>query len=178
MQSPDRFFLSFFSRIKPARCIVATFAIVVLLSGCAREEEIIIEPGYYLFENVNVLPMDRERILENQRVTVRAGRIVSVSESGGDVPEGATVIDGTGHYLMPGLAEMHGHIPGPADPQYVDDVLFLYISNGVTLVRNMAGNPAHLALRDRVARGEIAGPVIFAATPWVTPDAMTAPSRT
>ncbi len=132
-------------------------------------------PGLYAFVNVNVLPMDRERVVEGQTVVVRDGRIASIEPAGGDLPAGATLIDGTGHYLMPGLAEMHGHIPGAEDPQYVEDVLFLYVSNGVTLVRGMAGDPSHLPLREKTASGGLIGPTIFAAGPWLgTQNAATA----
>src|SRR5690349_24507031 len=63
------------------------------------------------FVNVNVIPFDRERILENQTVIVRDGRIAQIgSASGVKVPAGALKIDGRGKYLMPGLADMHVHL--------------------------------------------------------------------
>src|SRR5699024_782362 len=103
------------------------------------------EPGIYAFVNVNVVPMTEETVLENQTVVVNNGRIEVVGTSEEvEIPEEAEKIDGTDRYLMPGLAEMHGHIPGDDNPQYTEDVLFLYMSNGVSLVRNMAGHPSHL----------------------------------
>ena len=55
------------------------------------------------FVNVNVLPMDRERVLEGQTVIVRDGRITEIgSKERIKVPEGAERIDGAGKYLMPG----------------------------------------------------------------------------
>src|SRR5690606_14626500 len=86
------------------------------------------------------------------------------------VPEGARRIDGEGRWLMPGLAEMHGHVPGPDNPRYAEDTLFLYVSNGVTTVRNMAGHEYHLGLRQRIAAGGLVGPTLFAASPWLTPE--------
>ena len=57
-----------------------------------------------------------------------------------DVPANAARVDGNGLYLVPGLGEMHGHIPGPDQPrQLTEDVLFLYVANGVTTVRGMQG---------------------------------------
>jgi imidazolonepropionase-like amidohydrolase len=68
---------------------------------------------------------------------------------------------------MPGLAEMHGHLPNPdapgASPELTESVLFLYLANGVTVVRGMQGNPAALELRDRIARGEVLGPRLWVA---------------
>ena len=121
------------------------------------------------FVGVNVVPMDRERVLANQTVVVQDGRIVSVaSASAARVPAGAHRIDGAGRWLMPGLTEMHGHVPGPEDPAYRDAMLFLYVANGVTTVRNMAGNASHLAVRDRIAAGELLGPTLHTASPWLS----------
>lgn len=130
------------------------------------------------FVGVNVVPMDHEGVLENHTVLVRGDRIVSVEPADtARIPQDAVRIEGAGLWLSPGLAEMHGHVPGPNDPSYAEDVLFLYAANGVTTVRNMAGHPSHLALRDRVMAGELTGPVLHAASPWLsgenagTPDA-------
>lgn len=120
------------------------------------------------FIGVNVVPMDSERVLENHTVIVRDGEIVSVDPADeADLPDGAETIDGEGRWLMPGLSEMHGHVPGPNDPQYAENVLFLYVSNGVTLVRNMAGHPYHLEMRDRIEAGDLLGPTLYAASPWM-----------
>lgn len=130
----------------------------------------------YAFTNVNVVPMDSERILENQTVIVENGRITAVSPSAEiNIPEGAEEIDGRGRYLMPGLAEMHGHIPGEDQPEYAENVLFLYIANGVTTVRNMLGTAYQLQLKDRVKKGELEGPVIFAASPWLSNENVPSP---
>ncbi|WP_058835637.1 amidohydrolase family protein [Luteimonas abyssi] len=122
------------------------------------------------FVGARVVPMDREGVLDAHTVLVRDGRIVAVGPDGSvEVPDDAQRIEADGHWLMPGLAEMHGHIPGPDDAQYLDDVLFLYVSNGVTTVRNMAGDATHPDLRDRIAAGDVLGPRLAVATPWVSP---------
>lgn len=125
-------------------------------------------PQVFAFVNVNVVPMDSERVLEGQTVIVRDGRITEVGPASKlRVPAGAVSIDGRGKYLMPGLADMHVHLyPGAGRP---DDVagqqLQLFLANGVTTIRNMIGKPEHLSLRDRVAKGELLGPTIFTAGP-------------
>ncbi|QED38978.1 amidohydrolase family protein [Antarcticibacterium arcticum] len=125
----------------------------------------------YAITNVNVVPMDKEEILEDHTVLVENGRITAVGPSAAiQLPPNTVKIDGQGRYLIPGLTEMHGHIPGEDRPQYVEDVLFLYIANGVTTVRNMLGNAYHLKVRDRVERGELPGPKIFAAGPFFSKD--------
>jgi len=130
------------------------------------------------FVDVTVIPMDSDRVLAAHTVLVEDERIAAIAPSGEiDVPDGAERIDGTGRFLMPGLAEMHGHIPGSEDRRYAEDILFLYVSNGVTTVRGMAGDPLHLELREQTASGELTGPTIYAAGPALsgsnsaTPDA-------
>jgi imidazolonepropionase-like amidohydrolase len=120
--------------------------------------------------NVNVLPMDREIVLPNQTVVVRDGRIAEVGPAARvRVPAGVTIVDGSGKYLMPGLAEMHGHLPNPnAGAELAETVLFLYVANGVTLVRGMQGNTAHLDLKRRIAAGELLGPRLFVPGPALT----------
>jgi imidazolonepropionase-like amidohydrolase len=115
------------------------------------------------FVGANVLPMDRERVLRDHTVVVRQGRIVEVGPRGAvSVPEGATVIDASGRYLMPGLAEMHGHTPGGV---MEEPVMFLYVANGITTVRGMLGNQTHLDLRRRANTGELLAPTLYLAGP-------------
>ena len=129
--------------------------------------------GVFAFVDVDVLPMDRDVRLSSQTVVVRDGRIAAIgSRAEVDVPDDATRIDGAGRVLMPGLAEFHGHVPGGDDPVYVQDTLDLYLANGVTLVRNMSGDDSHPGLRARIERGEINGPTLVVASPWLrSPDA-------
>lgn len=158
-----------------AVCLLLTAA-----AACDQPEPSVVEavePGAYTFVNVNVVPMYEEVIHENYTVVVEEGRIVASGPAEEvEIPDGAHQIDASGQYLMPGLSEMHGHIPGPNRRQYAKDVLFLYISNGVTLVRNMAGHPYHLELRDRVNNNEIVGPSIFAASPWLSNNTIAEPA--
>lgn len=123
--------------------------------------------GSVAFVNVTVIPMDQPGVLADHTVLVRDGVITSVGPSRSVRPRaGDTVIDGRGKFLMPGLAEMHAHIPGANAPEsLVRDIMFLYVANGVTTIRGMLGAPNQLVLRDATARGEIIGPTIFVGAP-------------
>lgn len=132
--------------------------------------------GSYAITHVTVLPMHSDAVLQNQTVLVREGRILRMGSSRDVTPDPEMqVIDGSGRYLIPGLAEMHGHIPSQDTPQYVEDMLFLYISNGVTTVRNMLGNAYHLELRQHILNGTVDGPVVFAASPWLSSNTIPTP---
>src|SRR5688500_10189737 len=121
------------------------------------------------FVGVTVIPMDRERVLENQTVVVRDGRIASVGPANrASIPADATRIDGRGKFLLPGLAEMHAHVPPQqGSEQVIKDIMFLYIANGVTSIRGMLGAPYQLQLRSRLASGEILGPTLYVGAPSI-----------
>ena len=119
------------------------------------------------FVGVNVVPMDQERVLSNHTVLVQNGRIAAVEPADTTaVPAGALRIEGQGKYLMPGLAEMHAHIPDEkVSRQFTENVLFLFLANGVTTLRGVLGVPGQLALRDKVNAGEILAPNMYLAGP-------------
>lgn len=113
------------------------------------------------FVHVAVVPMDRELVLENWTVIVADGRIRELGPSSVlSVPERATVIDGRGKYLMPGLADMHAHT-------WEEDDFPLLLSNGVTTIRNMFGGRVHLRWKERIAAGELDSPTIYTAGPII-----------
>ena len=119
------------------------------------------------FANVSVVPMTSNQVLANQTVVITGDRITALGPAKTTpVPEGATRVEGQGKYLMPGLAEMHGHIPPPTAPrEFVDNVLFLYVAAGVTTVRGMQGAPGQIDLREASKRGEIVAPNLYLAGP-------------
>src|SRR5688572_1746035 len=86
-------------------------------------------PAVTAFVNVTVIPMDAERALAGQTVIVQGDRIAAIGPVGQmTVPTGAAKIDGTGKFLIPGLAEMHGHNPPPgSSEQDVARTYFLYV---------------------------------------------------
>ncbi len=121
-------------------------------------------PAVVAFVNVNVVPMDRERILPGQTVIVRADRISEIGPADTtDVPEGALRIDGRDKYLMPGLVDMHVH-QLREERRYQ---LTLLIVNGITTIRNMCGEEQTLLLRERIEKGELVGPTIYTTGPGI-----------
>lgn len=106
--------------------------------------------------------MTSDTLLEDRTVLVEDGRIAAVGARGATpVPAGARVIEGSGRILMPGLADMHVHLDDEGD-------LRRYIEAGVTLVRNMRGEPRHLRWRDEIAAGRRLGPRIVTVGPTLT----------
>ncbi len=117
------------------------------------------------FVNVNVIPMTSETVLTERTVIVADGRIAVIGDVHDTViPDEAVIVDGTDRYLMPGLAEMHGHVPG-ASSDNLHRVMTLYTVNGVTTVRGMLGQPSHLELREKILAGDIVGPRLITSGP-------------
>lgn len=124
------------------------------------------------FVGVNVVPMDRERIIANQTVIVKNGLIAEIGDvKKVKIPAGAIRVDGTGKYLIPGLIDMHTHLLSDGD-EYPDslapDELRVMVANGVTTIRFMIGTPELLSLRALSAKGEITAPTIYVASPHIT----------
>src|SRR5687767_468206 len=124
------------------------------------------------FVGVNVIPMDRERVLANQTVIVRKGVIAEIGDAKKvNIPKDALRVDAAGKYLIPGLADMHTHLLSDSDeyPESIaPDEMRVMVANGVTTVRFMIGTPELLKYRTRSAKGEIAAPNIFVASPHLT----------
>lgn len=116
---------------------------------------------------VTVVPMDSERLLPGQTVLVEGGRIVAITPAATAVLSAGTQrIDARGQYLMPGLADMHIHIPPDgSDEASASREFWLFVAHGVTTARVMIGQPEHLALRDRIAQGALLGPTLYVAGP-------------
>lgn len=115
--------------------------------------------GTFAFQNVNLVSMESDAILAGQTVIVRGDRIAAIGPSKTmEIPAEAVTIDGTGRYLMPGLADMHVHLV------YWDERL-LYLANGVTTIREMWGSPSHVRLRNFIREGDLLGPDMLVAGP-------------
>lgn len=112
--------------------------------------------------NARVLTMDAGPTYAVLDIVVRDGAFTS-----GPAAPDARTIDLDGMYVIPGLTEMHAHVPVPRmdSPGYREDVLFLWVANGVTRARGMMGHPTHLELRDAIAAHEVIGPALMISGP-------------
>ena len=120
---------------------------------------------WFAFTDVTVVPMDRQRLLQHQTVLIRGDRIAAIGAADSiPVPAGTARVDGRQKYLMPGIAEMHAHVPGEDSPAVVE-IMALYALTGATTIRAMMGTPYQHELRRRIENGEILGPTLFMVAP-------------
>jgi len=88
-------------------------------------------------------------------IVIRGDRIEQLGKVGSTgIPEGAQIVEAQGKWIVPGLIDSHAHAEDNED-----SLLSLYLTNGVTTIRNPGGNITLLRLtRDQLARGELVGP--------------------
>ena len=136
------------------------------LCGTEAQDMVNSDKREIVIRSVHVIPMDSERVLADQDVVVRNGKIISVAKAGKiKYSKGALLINGKGKYLIPGLAEMHAHVPPVDDLEPMKEVLTLFACNGITTIRGMLGHPRHLELRRMISSGEITGPRFYTSGP-------------
>jgi imidazolonepropionase-like amidohydrolase len=110
--------------------------------------------------NVTVIDVVTGRLQNGVTVLTQGERIVSLGPSLA-IPPGATRVNGTGKFLIPGLWDMHAHHQATGA-----DCLDLFIAKGVVGTRDMGGDIDFiLPLRERVRSGAVLGPEIVAAGP-------------
>jgi imidazolonepropionase-like amidohydrolase len=156
----------------------STFFLLILLSQFAVAQPVDNTQKEIVFRSVNVVPMDRERVMSNQTVIVKNGTITYVGPAAGARPSAdAIVVDASGKYMIPGLAEMHAHVPPIDNLEPMKEVLTLFLVNGVTTIRGMLGHPRHLELRTKINSGEILGPHFYTTGPSFNGQSVKTPER-
>lgn len=138
--------------------------------------------GGMLLDGHGAPPLHRAAVLiEGERI-VAVGPMAEVK-----VPEGATVVDTRGRVMLPGLIDLHVHLiilghgdysrwdPWIAQNELVEQVMEIsakqLLMAGVTSAVDLGGTlKESLSVRDRINRGEIPGPRMWMAGPWITRD--------
>ncbi|MDZ4692978.1 amidohydrolase family protein [Terricaulis sp.] len=141
----------------------AVLAALFLVSACASAPQRVIDVGdpVTAFRNVTVVTEYGGERLARHTVVVRGDRIIAIApDDRVSLPESATVIDGAGRLLAPGVADMHVHYQDPS-------VGVLMLANSITTIRNPSGfgggnGPGTtLDLAARTVSGEVVGPYVY-----------------
>jgi imidazolonepropionase-like amidohydrolase len=126
-------------------------------------------PSQTLIKNVNVWDGLAEKAVKGQDVLIEGNKVAKVGKNLS--ASGATVIDGAGRTLMPGLIDMHTHVmfprglpdhenvwDGAASGAMAHQSMQIYVNNGFTTLRDMCG-PASLSRA--VSSGALEGPRFY-----------------
>lgn len=97
--------------------------------------------------------------LEHRRLVVRGARITEISPAEGRAQPRAA-------FVLPGLIDMHVHLPPRLPPELVELWDTLLLVHGVTTIREVGSlDGSVFAIRRQITKGERAGPRIFACGP-------------
>lgn len=104
--------------------------------------------GDLVIKNINILTLTNATVLRNKSILIRAGKIIKIDDYKKLHKSKTTaIIDGYGKYIMPGLAEMHSHLPIESK---VDTLLMENVAAGVTQLRIMNAKTSQVQLRKRL----------------------------
>lgn len=120
--------------------------------------------------HVTVIDMTGAPPLVEQTVLIQKERIAAVGPVGAiSVPRAARIVDGSGKFLIPGLADMHVHLTAAGEPDGSRGFMIpLLVANGITTVRDMGGYLESLIpLREEINDGKRLGPRIVFAGPYL-----------
>ena len=133
-------------------------------------------PAQLLIKNTNVIDVEQKKILAGYSVLIVDGKIAQVDKDKNfkQLPEGTTIIDGTGKYLSPGFTDAHVHFfqsgglyarPDAIDLRkyrpyaeeikwthgHMEDLLRRYLSAGITSVIDVGASNNFLTQKDTFA---------------------------
>jgi imidazolonepropionase-like amidohydrolase len=148
-----------------------------LLSGCAAVWAQ--APGATLLQNVRIYDGRSASLTDARHVLVRGEIIERISAAPIAAPAGATVVDGQGRTLMPGLIDNHWHTMFAAPPLGLilqGDLGYLTLlaaaearatlMRGFTTVRDLGG--PSFALKRAIDEGLVTGPRIYPSGAMIT----------
>ena len=123
-----------------------------------------------LITNARIFDGKSDKLTEPMSVLVEGNKINKIAKTI-TAPAGATVIDAKGRTMTPGFIAAHEHLIGqmPFHDAMIEDTRYLgyvaawtagiYLKNGFTTVRDVAGNT--FSLKRAIDRGYIEGPRIY-----------------
>ncbi|WP_228638603.1 amidohydrolase family protein [Kangiella koreensis] len=109
------------------------------------------------------------KVIKDTNVVIVDNKISAI---GGKIPNDVMIIDGEGKWLIPGLIDMHVHnlVDGSPGNNYPtkgasiffdnQDIMLLYVANGVTTTFELSGRVEHFGQRNEIIKGNVIGPRI------------------
>jgi hypothetical protein len=122
------------------RFVANAVAYLTMLACSIAVTSALAEERLVVVEHCTVFNSESGAMQPEKTIVIRGSQIVSVSSSAevAGIPEGATIIDGRGKFVLPGLVDAHVHVVHVLDFAHVtgDQVLPLYLAAGVTSIRS------------------------------------------
>jgi imidazolonepropionase-like amidohydrolase len=137
----------------------------VSLWSCSRSG-----PSALAITNVTLIDGTGSLPQPDMTVVISDWQVVAIAPSkSANIPRHEQILDATGKFLVPGLADMHVHLTGSGEPTGSrESILPLLLANGITTVRDMGGYLESLTpLRREIEEGKRLAPEIFFAGPYL-----------
>lgn len=115
--------------------------------------------------DVSVIPISTNTVLEHRDIYIKKGSIEKIEAHKTLSKSGYRIINGVGKFVMPGLADMHVHLPDGGEPINLQQTYNYYLETGVTVLRSMRGEKWHPAHRDSINKGLIKAPKLYISNP-------------
>jgi imidazolonepropionase-like amidohydrolase len=147
-----------------------TLASIILILAFAAAAAGEIPQHALALTHVTVIDATGADPLTDMTVVVKNGHIVDLGKSTEvSLPHDATLVEGKGKFLIPGLWDMHVHtVFGDWLPRNEKITLPLFVANGITGVRDMGSDLQVIKQwRTRIEAGTLLGPRIYMAGPML-----------
>jgi imidazolonepropionase-like amidohydrolase len=155
-------------------CLSAVIASIAVFNiGDAAAQSVLIK-------NVTLIDGTGAAPVTGASVFVEDGRFSRISTSAIATPDGVSVVDGTGKFLMPGIIDSHIHLPGGRAGAGNRQMLInrpvalksmaAYLYSGVTAVYDSGNNAEFIyGMREDERAGRVLGPRIYATISLIAP---------
>ncbi|HEU0369392.1 MAG TPA: hypothetical protein VFR42_09295, partial [Candidatus Acidoferrum sp.] len=124
--------------MKPSLAVMCVLLLAAggWLNSCAAPAE-----NSIAITHVTVIDMTGAPPLADQTVLVEEQRIAAVGATASiPIPRGMKIVDASGKFLIPGMADMHVHLTAAGEPDGSRRFMIpLLLANGITTVRDMGG---------------------------------------
>ncbi|ATL49127.1 hypothetical protein COR50_19195 [Chitinophaga caeni] len=138
--------------------IVVVMPLLCVLEGYSQQK--------LLLKNGQVVDVENATILPDMDVLIVGDKIEKIGHRLDSLETIPNSIDVEGRYIMPGLIDMHVHLPGTDSLDIpLQDFFRMSLTAGVTSLRCMRGNAMQLQLRDSIMKGYIIAPSLYVASP-------------
>ncbi len=121
-----------------------------------------------VIQNVNIITMTSpNKIIKNANLVINNGKILSIN---GEIPKNVKIINGENKWLIPGLIDIHVHLPTDLNLKSktptqkpdinfnIQDLMTPFIANGVTTILNLDANVESFHQRKQIENGNVIGP--------------------
>ena len=138
--------------------IAALLSLLLLAADAAAQDDTFVIRGVTLIDGIADQP------LQDASVVVVDGRISAIgAENDVSAPVGATVVEGEGKYLIPGLWDTHAHLS-----YWGEDALEMLLYAGVTSIRELGGDPDEIeGWKKEIEAGTRVGPAMVWCGPFL-----------